>query len=57
MNETDALMRTDDGVIGNDNDAEAPTVEETYEITSTRRKTRRISYKIQEVSCQRQLHI
>lgn len=39
----------------NDND-EAPTVEESYEITTTRRKTIRTSYKIQEVSCQRQLH-
>lgn len=53
MHETDALMRPDDdGVINsNDNDDdEAPTVEETYEITTTRRKTIRTSYKIQEVS-------
>lgn len=30
-------------------DDDAPTVEETYEITTTRRKTIRTSYKIQEV--------
>lgn len=53
VDESDALMRSDDdGVVNsndNDND-EAPTVEETYEITTTRRKTIRTSYKIQEVS-------
>ena len=55
MDETDALMRTDDGggvITSNVNDDDgAPTVEETYEITTTRRKTIRTSYKIQEVSC------
>lgn len=36
---------------GNNNeDDEAPTVEETYEVTTTKRKTIRTSYKIQEVS-------
>lgn len=29
---------------------DGPTVEETYEVTTTRRKTIRTSYKIQEVS-------
>ncbi|KYN32375.1 hypothetical protein ALC56_13232 [Trachymyrmex septentrionalis] len=52
MDETDALMRTDDGggvITSNVNDDDgAPTVEETYEITTTRRKTIRTSYKIQE---------
>lgn len=60
MDETDALdVRTDDddnGVVNSSNtradDDEAPTVEETYEVTTTRRKTVRTSYKIQEVSCQ-----
>lgn len=47
MDETDTLVRTNDG----DDDDEAPTVEETYEVTTTRRKTVRTSYKIQEVSC------
>lgn len=53
MDETDALMSPDDDVVVNNNDKdndEAPTVEETYEITTTRRKTIRTSYKIQEVS-------
>ncbi|XP_077265885.1 tropomodulin isoform X4 [Temnothorax americanus] len=54
MDGTDALMRPDDGggvVNSNVNDDdEAPTVEETYEITTTRRKTIRTSYKIQETS-------
>lgn len=53
MDETDALMRPDnDGVVNSNlnDDDEAPTVEETYEITHTRRKTIRTSYKIQEVS-------
>lgn len=50
MDEVDTLVKTDDdGVVNNDDD-DAPTVEETYEITSTRRKTIRTSYKIQEVS-------
>ncbi|KYN08514.1 hypothetical protein ALC62_00498 [Cyphomyrmex costatus] len=52
MDDSDALMRTDDGggVINSniDDDDGAPTVEETYEITTTRRKTIRTSYKIQE---------
>ncbi|KYN17520.1 hypothetical protein ALC57_10225 [Trachymyrmex cornetzi] len=52
MDETDALMRTDNGggvITSNVNDDDgAPTVEETYEITTTRRKTIRTSYKIQE---------
>lgn len=57
MDETDALVRADGdgggGVVSsnNNNDDEVPTVEETYEITTTRRKTIRTSYKIQEVSC------
>jgi len=55
MDETDALVKADDGggvVNSNVNDDdEAPTVEETYEITTTRRKTIRTSYKIQEVRC------
>lgn len=60
MDETNsAVPRIDDGddavVNANNNgnvneDDEAPTVEETYEITTTRRKTIRTSYKIQEVS-------
>lgn len=56
MDETDASMRADDGggVVNinnnNNDDDEAPTVEETYEITTTRRKTIRTSYRIQEVS-------
>ncbi|EGI66417.1 hypothetical protein G5I_05100 [Acromyrmex echinatior] len=52
MDETDALMRANDGggvITSNVNDDDgAPTVEETYEITTTRRKTIRTSYKIQE---------
>ncbi|KAL6255105.1 hypothetical protein P5V15_013437 [Pogonomyrmex californicus] len=55
MDETDALMRADNdsGVLNSkdNDDDDAPTVEETYEITTTRRKTIRTSYKIQEVSC------
>lgn len=55
MDETDTPMRANDGggvVNSNVNDDDdAPTVEETYEITTTRRKTIRTSYKIQEVSC------
>ena len=54
MNEADALMRADDGggvITSNVNDDDGtPTVEETYEITTTRRKTIRTSYKIQEVN-------
>lgn len=55
MDETDTLVRTSDGGVVNsgdrrDDDDEAPTVEETYEVTTTRRKTVRTSYKIQEVS-------
>lgn len=62
MDEVDTLVKTDDdGVVNNDDD-DAPTVEETYEITSTRRKTIRTSYKIQEVSswliiCVRNLYV
>ncbi|KYM89706.1 hypothetical protein ALC53_02018 [Atta colombica] len=51
MDEADALMRADDGggvITSNVNDDGAPTIEETYEITTTRRKTIRTSYKIQE---------
>lgn len=52
MDETDALVRPNDGGgININDDDDAPTVEETYEITTTRRKTIRTSYKIQEVSC------
>ncbi|KAG7211324.1 hypothetical protein KM043_010620 [Ampulex compressa] len=43
----------DEGVVNSKNsneDDEAPTVEETYEVTTTKRKTVRTSYKIQEVS-------
>ncbi|RLU21788.1 hypothetical protein DMN91_006164 [Ooceraea biroi] len=60
MDETDSMLKTDgenDGIVnvsnnnGNVNDDdEVPTVEETYEITTTRRKTIRTSYKIQETS-------
>jgi hypothetical protein len=59
MNEADsgAMLGTgNDGIINannNNDDDGAPTVEETYEITTTRRKTIRTSYKIQEVSRQR----
>lgn len=49
MDEVDTPVKTDDGVVNN-NDDDASTVEETYEITHTRRKTIRTSYKIQEVS-------
>jgi len=48
MNEADSAMLGLD-----DRDDGVPTVEETYEITTTRRKTIRTSYKIQEVSPQR----
>lgn len=51
MDETDALMMSSGGVVDINDDDDAPTVEETYEITTTRRKTIRTSYKIQEVSC------
>jgi len=55
MNEADSAMlgTENDGIINannNNDDDRAPTVEETYEITTTRRKTIRTSYKIQEVS-------
>lgn len=51
MDETDAPMSpADDGLVNSNDNDEAPTVEETYEITTTRRKTIRTSYKIQEVS-------
>lgn len=52
----DAPSANDKDVVNNDNnngtneDDEAPTVEETYEVTTTKRKTVRTSYKIQEVS-------
>ncbi|XP_053997270.1 tropomodulin isoform X3 [Hylaeus anthracinus] len=40
-----------EGIVNNNNeDDEAPTVEETYEVTTTKRKTIRTSYKIQETS-------
>ena len=59
MDEADALMRADDGggvITSNVNDDGAPTIEETYEITTTRRKTIRTSYKIQEVNCLMYIH-
>ncbi|XP_043590717.1 tropomodulin isoform X4 [Bombus pyrosoma] len=52
----DAPSANDKDVVNNDNnngnneDDEAPTVEETYEVTTTKRKTVRTSYKIQETS-------
>lgn len=54
MDETDTLVRRSDGVMNSGDhragDDEAPTVEESYEVTTTRRKTVRTSYKIQEVN-------
>lgn len=53
----DAPSANDEDVLSNDNDngnnnedEQAPTVEESYEVTTTKRKTVRTSYKIQEVS-------
>jgi len=50
MDEVDTLTKTNDDGVVNNNNVDAPTVEETYEITTTRRKTIRTNYKIQEVS-------
>ncbi|KAK1134497.1 hypothetical protein K0M31_007279 [Melipona bicolor] len=49
-NDEDNVSNAGNNNGNNNEDDEAPTVEETYEVTTTKRKTIRTSYKIQEVS-------
>lgn len=48
--DVEAVVNNNGGGNNNEDEGGAPTVEETYEVTTTKRKTIRTSYKIQEVS-------